>query len=111
MKSFKRLIFALGTFQAARFSYNVGYEVYARNYREPYNLKDRYGENSYAVVTGSTDGLGKSYAKELARRGLNVVLVARNEEKLALVNPLRTEYINIDISKISTFQCSFFLLL
>jgi len=85
MKSLKRLIFALGAFQAARFSYNVGYEAYARNYREPYSLKNRYGENSYAVVTGSTDGLGKSYAKEFARRGLNVVLVARNEEKLALV--------------------------
>jgi len=85
MKSFKRLIFALGAFQVARFSYDVGYEIYARNSREPLNLKNRYGENSYAVVTGSTDGLGKSYAKEFARRGLNVVLVARNEEKLALV--------------------------
>ncbi|KAI0213983.1 Very-long-chain 3-oxoacyl-CoA reductase [Lamellibrachia satsuma] len=37
----------------------------------------------WAVVTGSTDGIGKAYAFELARRGLNVVLVSRSAEKLA----------------------------
>lgn len=34
-------------------------------------------------MTGSTDGIGLSMAKELARRGHSIVLVARNEEKLA----------------------------
>ncbi|CAH2065838.1 unnamed protein product, partial [Iphiclides podalirius] len=33
-------------------------------------------------VTGSTDGIGKEYAMELAQRGLNIVLISRNEEKL-----------------------------
>lgn len=35
-----------------------------------------------SVITGSTDGIGKQYARELARRGLNVVLVSRSHEKL-----------------------------
>ena len=35
-----------------------------------------------AVVTGATDGIGKAYAEELARQGLNIVLVSRSEEKL-----------------------------
>ncbi|KAH8412448.1 hypothetical protein KR009_002298, partial [Drosophila setifemur] len=43
-------------------------------------LKERYGD--WAAVTGSSDGIGKEYAKELARQGINVVLIARNEEKL-----------------------------
>ncbi len=30
----------------------------------------KYGK--WAVVTGATDGIGKEYAKELARSGLNV---------------------------------------
>ncbi|CDW81761.1 short chain dehydrogenase reductase family protein [Stylonychia lemnae] len=45
----------------------------------------RYGENSWAVVTGSTDGIGKALALELAKRGFNIVLIARNSEKLAAV--------------------------
>lgn len=34
------------------------------------------------MVTGCTDGIGKEYAKELAKRGINIVLVSRSEEKL-----------------------------
>ncbi|KAH8391144.1 hypothetical protein KR215_007810 [Drosophila sulfurigaster] len=47
------------------------------------SLKDRFG--SWAAVTGSSDGIGKEYAKELARHGINVVLIARNEAKLKAV--------------------------
>ncbi|XP_078040308.1 inactive hydroxysteroid dehydrogenase-like protein 1 [Augochlora pura] len=46
----------------------------------PIDLKTRFGE--WAVVTGSTDGIGKAYAKELAARGLNLVLISRTLEKL-----------------------------
>jgi 17beta-estradiol 17-dehydrogenase / very-long-chain 3-oxoacyl-CoA reductase len=43
------------------------------------NLR-KFGE--WAVVTGATDGIGKAYAQELARSGLNIVLVSRSLEKL-----------------------------
>ncbi|XP_062404625.1 very-long-chain 3-oxoacyl-CoA reductase-B [Sardina pilchardus] len=36
----------------------------------------------WAVVTGATDGIGKAYAEELARRGFSIVLVSRSQEKL-----------------------------
>ncbi|XP_067136829.1 inactive hydroxysteroid dehydrogenase-like protein 1 [Centruroides vittatus] len=36
----------------------------------------------WAVVTGATDGIGKAYGRELASRGLNVVLISRNLERL-----------------------------
>ena len=35
-----------------------------------------------AVVCGSTQGIGKTAAMELANMGANVILVARNQEKL-----------------------------
>lgn len=35
-----------------------------------------------AVITGATEGIGKAYARELARDGLNVVLISRSESKL-----------------------------
>ncbi|XP_054855298.1 very-long-chain 3-oxoacyl-CoA reductase-B-like isoform X2 [Eublepharis macularius] len=39
----------------------------------------------WAVVTGATAGIGKAYSHELARRGLNVVLISRSLEKLKQV--------------------------
>ncbi|KAK2164026.1 hypothetical protein LSH36_70g05033 [Paralvinella palmiformis] len=34
------------------------------------------------LVTGATDGIGKGYAHELARKGINVLLISRSPEKL-----------------------------
>ncbi|KAJ1182483.1 hypothetical protein NDU88_007673 [Pleurodeles waltl] len=40
------------------------------------------GLGRWAVVTGATDGIGKAYAHELARRGMSIVLISRSQEKL-----------------------------
>ncbi|KAM7353654.1 hydroxysteroid dehydrogenase-like protein 1 isoform 2-T3 [Cochliomyia hominivorax] len=57
----------------------------------PQNLVDKYGK--WAVITGATDGIGKEYAKELAKQGVNVVLISRTKEKLiATSNEIETEY-------------------
>jgi len=53
--------------------------IYRHFLRPAKNLR-KYGE--WAVVTGATDGIGKEIAIELAKKRLNVVLIARNEEKL-----------------------------
>ncbi|KAK3738848.1 hypothetical protein QZH41_015062, partial [Actinostola sp. cb2023] len=37
---------------------------------------------SWAVVTGCTDGIGKSFAYQLAKEGINLVLISRTKEKL-----------------------------
>ncbi|XP_016062126.1 PREDICTED: testosterone 17-beta-dehydrogenase 3 [Miniopterus natalensis] len=39
----------------------------------------------WAVITGAGDGIGKAYSFELARQGLNVVLISRTLEKLQAV--------------------------
>ncbi|PSN44936.1 Inactive hydroxysteroid dehydrogenase-like protein 1 [Blattella germanica] len=39
----------------------------------------------FSVVTGSTDGIGKAYALELAKRGVNIVLISRTQSKLDAV--------------------------
>uniref|UniRef100_A0A0B6YAZ5 Inactive hydroxysteroid dehydrogenase-like protein 1 n=1 Tax=Arion vulgaris TaxID=1028688 RepID=A0A0B6YAZ5_9EUPU len=44
------------------------------------NWVEKYGP--WAVVTGSSEGIGHSYAYELALRGLNIILMSRNERKL-----------------------------
>ncbi|NWV65253.1 DHB12 reductase, partial [Malurus elegans] len=46
-----------------------------------------------AVVTGATDGIGKAYAEELAKRGMKVVLISRSKEKLDQVSSeIREKY-------------------
>uniref|UniRef100_A0A672TKT7 3-ketoacyl-CoA reductase n=2 Tax=Strigops habroptila TaxID=2489341 RepID=A0A672TKT7_STRHB len=48
---------------------------------------------AWAVVTGATDGIGKAYAEELARRGMKVVLISRSKEKLDQVaSEIREKY-------------------
>lgn len=38
--------------------------------------------NSYAVVTGASQGLGKSFAKELAKKGINLILISLPNQDL-----------------------------
>lgn len=57
----------------------VGLSVYAFFFRAGKKLKS-YGE--WGIVTGATDGIGRAYAFELARQGVNVLLISRTESKL-----------------------------
>jgi 17beta-estradiol 17-dehydrogenase / very-long-chain 3-oxoacyl-CoA reductase len=43
---------------------------------------ERYGADSWAIVTGCTDGIGLECAKHLVRQGFNIVLVSRSLDKL-----------------------------
>lgn len=48
----------------------------------------------WAVITGSTDGIGKAYAEELAKRGLNIILISRSPDKLkAVAEEIEKKYV------------------
>ena len=53
----------------------------------------KYGK--WAVVTGSTDGIGLQYALQLAAKGFNIVLISRSEEKLQIVSKQIEEKFNV----------------
>ena len=58
------------------------------------------------LITGASSGIGKDLAKEFAKINYDIVLVARNVEKLEnfkkeLINEynVRVEYFSVDLSK------------
>src|SRR5882724_8370611 len=54
-------------------------------------FKEKYGP--VAMVAGASEGLGAAWARALAARGLDLILIARREEPLhAIANELNTEY-------------------
>jgi uncharacterized protein len=65
-------------------------------------------KNEYALITGASSGIGYELAKVFARNGFNLVLVARNPERLeAVAKELARDYmvdchvISADLSRIS----------
>lgn len=54
----------------------------------------KYG--SWALVTGATDGIGKEYARSLAKRGINIILVSRTLSKLETVAKEIQEAFNVE---------------
>lgn len=68
------------------------------------SFKSRYGP--WALVAGGSDGIGAEFARQLGRRGLNLVLVARHADPLrelerALVSEFAIEVrtVPLDLSK------------
>jgi short-subunit dehydrogenase len=55
------------------------------------DFKSTYGP--WAIVAGASEGLGAAFAESLAKRGINLILIARRLDKLeALANQLHKNY-------------------
>jgi len=85
-------VFVIGiqlVFGVARWIYG---NIVGPHFLESKNLRE-YG--SWALVTGATDGIGKQFARSLAERGFNVILVSRTLTKLEEVAKEISESFNV----------------
>ena len=115
IRSFRPLrdvLLAIGLFysikNALKFAYKLNRAVTVfglSHFRSLYFIQ-HYGE--WAIVTGCTQGIGLAYAKELAKRKMNLLLVSRSLEKLTLLAEeleqdykIHTEVVQVDFSKAS----------
>lgn len=84
------VVYIIGFFSLYRLIWSLIRGIWVIFFRPAKDLK-KYG--SWAIVTGCTDGLGKAIAFELASKGLNILLVGRNPEKLkATSTEIRQRY-------------------
>ncbi|XP_067316901.1 very-long-chain 3-oxoacyl-CoA reductase-B-like [Anolis sagrei] len=76
---------AVALWMLLRASWFVWFKVRVHILSEYWKAVDFSHYGTWAVVTGATSGIGKSYAHELAKKGLDIVLVSRSMEKLKQV--------------------------
>jgi 17beta-estradiol 17-dehydrogenase / very-long-chain 3-oxoacyl-CoA reductase len=91
----------IGLLLLSKWIFSFLYSFYTYFIRPGKNLR-KYGD--WAVVTGCTDGIGKAISEEFARKGLNLVLISRNQQKL---DEMSKKIIESEKVKVKTFSVDF----
>ena len=76
------------------------------------NFQSKYGP--WAIIAGGSQGIGEAFAWELAERNVNLVLLARNKEKLDSLetkltqsHDIKIRTMSIDLAKIEMYDSLF----
>jgi len=77
-------LLALGAISFAKFAIKAA-GVFLQTFILPGTSLKKYGagKGAWAVVTGASEGIGREFALQLARKGFNVLVSARNASALA----------------------------
>lgn len=78
-----KFLYLIGAIQVIYMAYSL--LSFISIYIRPSALHKYLRKDAYAVVTGATDGIGKAISLELAKKGFNLVIHGRNEDKLTAV--------------------------
>lgn len=77
-----------------------------RAFDRPFDFSERYGANSWAFVTGAAGGLGLQFCKSLAQRGINVIIVDKDEKLIeSAEKEIKELYPDVQVRVICTDLC------
>jgi len=77
---------AVGALVLASSAKDYATGFYTHFLRPRRDLAKRYGEGSWALITGAAEGIGRSFALQLASSGFNIILLDDNKERLNAVS-------------------------
>jgi 17beta-estradiol 17-dehydrogenase / very-long-chain 3-oxoacyl-CoA reductase len=67
------------------------------------HLINIYGHGSFAVITGGAEGIGRSFAFSLAKRGFNLIILDKQSDLLTETShAIMMRYPNVEVRKIVT---------
>ena len=91
--------------------------LYRHSIKSKKNFTARYNTgDSWAVVTGGSDGIGEQFCKDLAQQGFNICIIARTEEKMkeklkgieafatSKGKKIKTRYVVADLAKATKYE-------
>jgi len=77
------VLMILGLIQVTLFACGLISFIYRHTLKCRKNFKQRYNQgDSWAVVTGGSDGIGEQFCYDLAQSGFNICIISRNAEKI-----------------------------
>ena len=82
LKNLPAIFPLLGLLLAPYYAWGVSDFIWFHYLRPTSWTRFLHSTKPYALITGATDGIGKSTAKELYMKGFNLILHGRNEEKM-----------------------------
>lgn len=83
----KTYFYGVGLYTIGNQLYDMSYFTVQHNQRPAHDLKQRYGQDSYAVVAGATSAAGRAFIRELSKHRMNLILVDEDQDALdELVN-------------------------
>lgn len=99
-------VYAAGIVALLLVSINFARFIYVNFLWGGVDIKKYAKAKDWAVVTGATDGIGKGYAEQLAKKVMNLLLISRTQSKLeALAKELKENNAGVDV-QVMEVDCS-----